>query len=134
MSPISFSLSLCLSLLSTSEIFCLTLRPPANGAVNVSDVAVGSTAEYSCDGGFRLLGLKQRNCLQNGTWTGTEPTCMRECNRFERCVGNFPGSGDWRHNVPCLYSDFHYGTLQQETINFNIIYYCVCSSVVKYLL
>lgn len=35
----------------------------------------GKTCYHSCDGGYDLKGNKERECLANGTWSGTEPMC-----------------------------------------------------------
>ena len=56
------------------ELFNIT-----NGAVSVASRIPGSIATYMCDFGFELLGDSQRECLENETWTGEEPSCFREC-------------------------------------------------------
>ena len=37
----------------------------------------GKTCDHSCNGGYNLKGNKNRECLANGTWSGTEPTCEK---------------------------------------------------------
>ncbi|MCG8623730.1 MAG: hypothetical protein MJE68_17270, partial [Proteobacteria bacterium] len=48
------------------------------GEVVVTPTArtVNSTAEYSCDDGYRLdKGDAKRTCLDEGTWSGEAPQC-----------------------------------------------------------
>ncbi len=59
-------------------ILCPELVAPGNGSVNVSARAVSSAASYSCIDGFLLEGQRHRTCLENGTWTGTNPSCTRK--------------------------------------------------------
>lgn len=54
---------------------CPTLPAPANGDVSLTDVTVGSTAAYSCDIGFELVGNSRRVCQSDGTWSGEDPIC-----------------------------------------------------------
>ena len=54
---------------------CADLSSPSNGNVSVTTYEVGGTATYICDGGFELLGMQDRTCLSNGTWSGLEPIC-----------------------------------------------------------
>ncbi len=63
---------------------CAALSAPANGKVTVSSQLLGSTASYSCDGGFALGGDANRTCQANGAWSGTAPTC----NAVSSCAGN----------------------------------------------
>lgn len=37
----------------------------------------GKTCFHSCNGGYNLKGNINRECLANGTWSGTEPTCEK---------------------------------------------------------
>lgn len=55
------------------------LTDPENGRVLFSTLTVGSTANYTCDIGFRLIGNSMRVCVNSGTleWSGDEPTCER---------------------------------------------------------
>ena len=60
-------------------IYCDSLRAPQNGSVFVSSVTPGtdldSTAEYSCDDKYRLVGERVRMCQASGQWTGEPPVC-----------------------------------------------------------
>ena len=63
-------------------ILCPELSAPANGGVtlNTQTLGVGTTATYSCDPGYILIGETTRTCEDThrgttGTWNGTEPLC-----------------------------------------------------------
>ena len=60
-----------------SVVTCPDLDDPDNESVNYDDVEVGSTAEYSCNEEFELIGEDSRVCQMNGTWSGEAPTCQR---------------------------------------------------------
>ena len=47
-----------------------------NGNVNISLPIEGNTATYSCDAGYRLVGVAIRVCQSNGLWSETAPTCQ----------------------------------------------------------
>ena len=57
---------------------CESLNNPSNGEVVINDSTrvVGSIATYNCDGGFFLSGSIERECQDNGTWSGDEPRCI----------------------------------------------------------
>ncbi|CAI8041021.1 Sushi, von Willebrand factor type A, EGF and pentraxin domain-containing protein 1, partial [Geodia barretti] len=54
---------------------CGSLLAPANGLVNVSTTVFNSTATYSCNGGYNLVGDTTRTCLASDLWSGIKPTC-----------------------------------------------------------
>ena len=57
-------------------IFCGPLNNPSNGRVSqVTPPVVGSTATYSCNVGFRLVGANRRVCQADSSYTGVAPTC-----------------------------------------------------------
>ncbi len=63
--------------LNCIEIFCPTLTDPVDGSVSFSSVSVDSTATYSCNTGFELVGVAPRTCFAGtGEWSGMEPTCQ----------------------------------------------------------
>ena len=61
---------------------CLPLTIPSNGAIVYSSSAnpsgnypEGTTATHSCTRGQLFDGDTVRTCQNDGTWTGTEPSC-----------------------------------------------------------
>ena len=53
---------------------CPRLDPPENGSVHTTGTTVNSTANYTCNYGYELMGNKNRTCQNNG-WDGNPPTC-----------------------------------------------------------
>ena len=56
---------------------CGQLPSPANGVVSLSGTVFDSTASYSCNTGFNVVGNTPRTCQADGQWSGMAPTC--EC-------------------------------------------------------
>jgi hypothetical protein len=55
---------------------CGSLSDPANGLVNVSTTVFNSTATYSCNDGYSLVGdTTSRTCLASASWSGSKPSC-----------------------------------------------------------
>ena len=54
---------------------CPRLRAPRNGKVSVKGRDPGDRADYSCNDGFRLVGVQWRTCQDDGKWTEEAPTC-----------------------------------------------------------
>ena len=63
------------SILSLPDVDCGSLDDPENGTVSVPDTTYNSSANYSCDPGYGLIGDAMRTCLGTGSWSGSEPTC-----------------------------------------------------------
>ena len=51
---------------------------PANGAVEVSGSTPGSTAVYTCNEGFHLVGRQTIVCSLDWLWGAEPPICIRE--------------------------------------------------------
>ena len=60
---------------SPLAVDCGTLSSPMNGDVSLTGTTFESTAEYTCDSGFLLMGVESRQCLANRTWSDESPTC-----------------------------------------------------------
>ncbi|KAM9543827.1 P-selectin-like isoform 2-T3 [Guaruba guarouba] len=60
-------------------VACSVLSAPDWGELNCSHLhgnfTFGSTCAFSCQTGFALMGLKSRECMATGTWTGDAPHC-----------------------------------------------------------
>ena len=54
---------------------CSSLTAPENGLVNVPTTIFNSTATYSCNDGYNLVGDTTRTCLASGNWSGDDPNC-----------------------------------------------------------
>ena len=57
---------------------CPPINPPSNGEVTYESLSAGSTATYSCERRYKLVGSSGRTCLDDGTWGGRPPSCKRE--------------------------------------------------------
>ena len=85
---------------------CGPLTPPDNGnlAVSVRNV-FPSVAQFSCDGGYTVVGSSVLMCTQDGSWNDTSPTCIQG-----KCLGvsNEPYTGGltalllWDHQSQCV--------------------------------
>ena len=54
------------------------------GVVATIETGLGAVANYTCNGGYDLVGDTMRTCEANGQWAGAEPTCMCRC--FFCCI------------------------------------------------
>ena len=59
-----------------SGVECGSLSDPPNGVVETTGSTFGSTATYSCDHSFSLVGQSTRVCEDFGSWSGAEPECV----------------------------------------------------------
>ena len=59
-------------------ISCNNLSDPSNGLVTISGTSLGSTAQYTCNYGYVLVGDAIRTCERSGEWSETEPVCERK--------------------------------------------------------
>ncbi|XP_052809444.1 sushi, von Willebrand factor type A, EGF and pentraxin domain-containing protein 1-like [Mya arenaria] len=65
----------------TATCQCPVLLAPEDGTVNADTgtTAVGGSATYTCNMGFKLVGDSTRNCVSGTGWDGAEPTCVTDC-------------------------------------------------------
>ena len=64
---------ICIFVLLFSLVSCPNLNGPTNGGVSVN----GTTATYTCDDGYELIGNETRSCQSDERWSGQEPTCTK---------------------------------------------------------
>lgn len=57
-------------------ISCGELPTPPNGNKIGTQTSYGSTAIFTCDAGFILVGSAVRECLSSGLWSGSETRCL----------------------------------------------------------
>eukprot|EP00794_Sanderia_malayensis_P007132 gene7132-7937_t len=60
-----------------SRISCPALATPAYGSVASPNSLYGTTAQISCNQGYKLIGSSMRQCLRNGKWSGSNTVCQR---------------------------------------------------------
>jgi CUB/sushi domain-containing protein len=56
---------------------CTILKIPANGTLILTGTSHGSTATYTCDSGFALVGSETLTCGEDGMWSDPPPVCQR---------------------------------------------------------
>ncbi len=59
-------------------VTCPALSDPTNGMVDVPNNNFGTVATFTCDNGYTLTGGSFRVCQNDGTWSGSAPTCQGE--------------------------------------------------------
>jgi hypothetical protein len=57
---------------------CGRLKAPRDGRVSRHNVTIGSTAQFSCNEGFNLVGITDVVCQRNSLWSSNTPTCKIE--------------------------------------------------------
>ncbi|KAL3867863.1 hypothetical protein ACJMK2_040709 [Sinanodonta woodiana] len=58
-----------------------TDEPFPNGSLNYTSLTFGSYITYLCNEGYERIGNRQRECLIDGTWSGSLPRCQKvSCN------------------------------------------------------
>lgn len=72
------SLSACFDYCYLEAISCGDLHDPQYGSVQYTGTVFQSTARYTCDTGFEIIGDERRTCQGSGKWTGSTPSCRRE--------------------------------------------------------
>ncbi len=77
MSNLQLSNNAIVSLHLNAVFSCDPLRDIRNGRVLFTGTTVDSTATYSCNKGYILVGEQTRTCQYDGQWSGEEPVC--EC-------------------------------------------------------
>ena len=68
----------CVIGLFVAGVECPNLERPRFGRVVMTGISFGSTATYSCQIGYRLVGEPTRTCQANGQWSGVAPVCKSE--------------------------------------------------------
>nr|XP_026691305.1 uncharacterized protein LOC113474441 [Ciona intestinalis] len=67
---------------------CSRLQSPDNGSVlprtceTTTELYEGYRCSYECIPGYILVGIGRRLCLNNGSWSGSQPSCVGTCPRI----------------------------------------------------
>ncbi|CAH3168316.1 unnamed protein product [Pocillopora meandrina] len=61
--------------LGTNMESCPLLKNPKNGFSHSHKNCTGEFISFSCNRSYWLNGPSERLCLNNGSWTGVQPTC-----------------------------------------------------------
>ncbi|TSW21794.1 P-selectin [Bagarius yarrelli] len=58
---------------------CLTLKEPIDGKMSCTGDSYGSRCMFSCNAGFRLLGVSEVTCTAAAQWNQETPSCQASC-------------------------------------------------------
>ena len=84
---------------SETNVFCLFVperecgdpEPPEGiGDVRVTGKTFGSKAIYSCPEKYRVVGMEERICQADGTWSSSPPSCKKAGNQLNFLIIHFP--------------------------------------------
>ncbi|KAM9643220.1 CUB and sushi domain-containing protein 3-like isoform 2-T2 [Morphnus guianensis] len=70
-------------------ISCGELPTPPNGNKIGTQITYGSTAIFTCDSGYMLVGSAVRECLSSGLWSGIESRCLGMDTTVMACLFSF---------------------------------------------
>ena len=59
---------------------CGQPQMPSNGHVSSFMTTYGSIVNFTCSGGYNVIGLTSRTCEANGHWSGQQPKCQSKSN------------------------------------------------------
>lgn len=66
-----------LLLLEMTDRECHELGDPDKGSVILTGRLFADRAIYTCEEGYRLVGVEFRLCQADGSWSATEPSCHK---------------------------------------------------------
>lgn len=72
--------------------YCSRPNVPQYGASNITSLIAGSVATFTCNTGYYLVGNSFIVCQANGSWNGSQPTCLgkdfEDCSFFSFCLNS----------------------------------------------
>ena len=75
-----------------STVQCTSLSSPTNGNISCNSTGVSryeDQCSFSCDPGYELTGSSYRQCLSNGSWSGSNVTCdILHCDSLTDTIEN----------------------------------------------
>ena len=75
-----------------SLVQCTSLPSPTNGIISCNSTDVSryeDQCSFSCDPGYELTGSSSRQCLSNGSWSGSKVTCdILHCDNLTDTIEN----------------------------------------------
>ena len=75
-----YILTLCMYMYICNVFFqfkvpCPAIQSPDSGTVNETTNGTNTIVSYTCAEGYVLKGISERTCLDDGSWTDSDPVC-----------------------------------------------------------
>ena len=84
--------------------YCGDPGTPVNGGRSITGYTEGHTVTYTCNTGYRLLGVSTRTCQSNRLWSGNLPTCPSKCLIYKSMQENDELDNSNIYQVVCSFS------------------------------
>ena len=86
-------------------IRCPPPKIPLHGEQDIHELTVGGTVSYNCNHGYRLEGTRILTCLNNKTWSGRVPSCIKvACQLPRNITSGFVSFSDMEYQANIEYS------------------------------
>lgn len=79
-----------LSFIKMTDRECHELGDPDKGSVILTGRLFADRAIYTCEEGYRLVGVEFRLCQADGSWSATEPSCHKMGMFHYKCNRSYP--------------------------------------------
>ncbi|XP_065841870.1 CUB and sushi domain-containing protein 1-like [Oscarella lobularis] len=89
---------------SCEQVYCSALSSVSNGVRTGNGTLYASVVKFGCKTGYKLYGSSSRTCQNDGTWSGSQPTCsLQHCSLLSDPPNGKVTGGSSAHGMSMTY-------------------------------